>query len=235
MNVNRHPVSGAKREYRSPLREQNARRTRNTVVEAAARLFVERGYAATSFADIAEAAGVSRPTAFAAFGSKPALLHQVLDQAMAGDDEPVPVAQRPWFRPVWEATEPGAVMDGYAEVGKLINGRSAKLIEVVRRAADDSAEVAELWETVQRSRRAGAAMVMRYLASLSRAPRHFDIDRATDIVWIFSDPAHYDVLVGQCGRTEDDYSSCAATILPGSFGRPRGRPLGEKIHCDGAR
>jgi AcrR family transcriptional regulator len=218
VSVNRHPAPGTKREYRSPLREQNARRTRSAVVEAAARFFVERGYAATSFADIAEAAGVSRPTAFAAFGSKSALLHQVLDQAMAGDDEPVPVAQRPWFRPVWEATEPGAVVDAYAEVCKLINGRSAKLIEVIRRAADDSPEVAELWETIQRNRRAGAAMVMRHLASLPRAPRHFDIDRATDVVWIFNDPAHYDALVRQCGWTEDDYSSWTADQIRHALG-----------------
>lgn len=218
MSVNRDPASGTKREYRSPLREQNARRTRNAVVDAAARLFVERGYAATSFADIAEAAGVARPTAFAAFGSKPALLHQVLDQALAGDDEPVPVAQRPWFRPVWQATTPGAVLDAYAHVCKLINGRAAKLMEVVRRAADDSPEVAELWETLQHNRRTGATMVVRHLATLEPLPERLDIDRASDIVWIFNDPAHYDALVNQRGWSEEAYALWTADQMRHALG-----------------
>lgn len=76
-------------------------------------------------ADVARAAGVARPTVFAAFGSKAALLRQVLDEALAGDDEPVPVAHRPWFRPVWEAREPAAVLEAYAGVCTLIAGRAA--------------------------------------------------------------------------------------------------------------
>jgi AcrR family transcriptional regulator len=90
---------GSVRRYSSPLREENARRTRQAIIAAAHQLFTERGYGATSLADIAAAAGVARPTPSAVFGSKPALLKEVLDQALAGDDEPVPVAQRPWFRP----------------------------------------------------------------------------------------------------------------------------------------
>ena len=92
-----------KRRYQSRLRQDSTRRTRQAIVAAAGELFVANGYAATSLADIAVAAGVARPTVFAAFGSKPTLLRQVLDEALAGDDEPVPVADRPWFRPVWDA------------------------------------------------------------------------------------------------------------------------------------
>src|SRR5262252_1922799 len=92
--------SRPRRQYRSPVREEGAQRTRQAIVAAASELFLERGYVATSLADVAAAAGVARPTVFAAFGSKPALLQQVLDEALAGDDEPVPVAQRPWFQPI---------------------------------------------------------------------------------------------------------------------------------------
>ena len=210
MSVNRGAGSAPKRSYRSPLREENARRTRQAVVTAATRLFVERGYAATSLADIAAAAAVARPTAFAAFGAKPALLRAVIDQALAGDDEPVPVAERPWFRPVWEAATPGAAVDAYAHVCKLINGRAARLMEVARRAADEGPEISELWETLQRNRRAGAAMVVRHLATLSPVPDDLETERATDIVWIFNDPVHYDALVHQRGWTEDDYAAWTA-------------------------
>jgi AcrR family transcriptional regulator len=218
MSVNRVAGSAPKRSYRSPLREQNAQRTRQAVVTAATRLFLERGYAATSLADIAAAAAVARPTAFAAFGSKPALLRQVIDQAMAGDDDPVPVAERPWFRPVWQAATPGAVLDAYAQVCKLINGRAARLMEVVRRAADEGPEISELWASLQRNRRAGAAMVARHLATLAPVPDYFEAERATDIIWIFNDPAHYDALVNQRGWTEDDYADWTADQMRHGLG-----------------
>src|SRR5262245_5178069 len=93
MGVNSRPSDRGRRRYESPLRDQQARQTRQAIVAAANRLFVGRGYAATSLADIAREAAVARPTVFSAFGSKAALLREVVDQALAGDDEPVPVSE----------------------------------------------------------------------------------------------------------------------------------------------
>ncbi|MFB6394379.1 TetR/AcrR family transcriptional regulator [Polymorphospora lycopeni] len=175
------------------------------MVAAAGELFVARGYGATSLADIAARAGVARPTAFAAFGSKPALLRQVLDEALAGDDEPVPVAERPWFRPVWEAGTQAGVLDGYAGVCTLIGGRAAQIFEAVRRAADDNGEVAQVWETLLRNRRRGAAMVVERVRSLGPLRQGSDVERAVDVVWFLNDPAHYDALVTRCGWSEGDF------------------------------
>jgi AcrR family transcriptional regulator len=199
--------SSPRRRYQSQVREESARRTRHAVVQAAHELFTARGYGATSLADIAAVAGVARPTAFAAFGSKPALLRQVLDQAFAGDDEPVPVAQRPWFRPVWDAATPAAALDAYARVCTLISGRAARIVEVTRRAADQAPELGELWDTLQRNRRAGARMVIEHAASLGPLAAGLDTGRATDILWIFNDPALYDTLVSACGWTESGYTT----------------------------
>jgi AcrR family transcriptional regulator len=169
------------------------------VVAAATSLFAERGYTATSLAEVAAAAGVARPTVFAAFGSKGALLRQVLDEALAGDDEPVAVADRPWFRPVWDADSPAGVLTAYAGVCTLIGRRAARMFEVVRRAADDSPEVGELWETLCRNRIAGARMVVERVGERGAA---VDLDRAVDSLWIFNDPAHYDALVHRRGWPE---------------------------------
>lgn len=194
-----------RRRYRSSVRAEGARRTRQAIVATAGELFAERGYTATSLADIAAAAGVARPTVFAAFGSKAALLRQVLDQALAGDDAPVAVADRPWFRPVWDATTPSAVLDAYAEVCLIIARRAADLFETVRRAADDAPEAAELWNTLQANRRAGARMIVERLHTLGGLERELDPDTATDILWIFNDPAHYAALVSQRGWTEHTF------------------------------
>lgn len=177
---------------------------------AAGGLFVERGYAAVSLADIAAAAGVARPTVFAAFGSKAALLRQVLDEALAGDDEPVPVAQRPWFQPVWQATTPSEVLDAYAKVCTVIGARSARMFEAVRRAADADAAVAELWETMLDNRRAGAAMVVKQVQRVGSLRPGMRTDRATDLLSIFNDPGHYHLLVVDRGWSAKAFTAWLA-------------------------
>jgi AcrR family transcriptional regulator len=204
---------GARRQYRSAVREEGARRTRQAITAAAGDLFVARGYAATSLADIAVAAGVARPTVFAAFGSKPSLLRRVLDQALAGDDAPVPVADRPWFRPVWDATTPSAALDAYAHVCVTIARRAARLFETVRRAADETPDVAELWNTLQNNRYAGARMVVDHAQKLGPLAPHLDGDTATDILWIYNDPSLYSSLVLRRGWREEAFHHWLAASM----------------------
>lgn len=180
------------------------------MVAAASTLFAERGYITTSLAEVAAAAGVARPTVFAAFGSKGALLRQVLDEALAGDDEPVAVADRPWFRPVWDAASPAEVLDAYAGVCTLIGRRAARMFEVVRRAADDSPEVRDLWETLCRNRIAGARMVVERAVDRGAA---VDLERAVDSLWIFNDPAHYDALVHRRDWPETAFTTWLAARM----------------------
>ncbi|MER7546299.1 hypothetical protein ABTW95_25155 [Spirillospora sp. NPDC127506] len=156
----------------------------------------------------------------AASGSKPALLKQVLDQALAGDDEPVPVADRPWFRPVWDAATPAATLDAYADVCMLIGARGADLRDG---AADAAPETAELWRTVRANRRAGARMVVDHLVALGPLRPGLGVERAADVLWTFNDPAHYGALVHESGWPEPEFRDwlagvMRATLLPGSAG-----------------
>jgi AcrR family transcriptional regulator len=84
-----------KRPYRSPARESAAAATRARIREAATRLFIEQGYAATTLRQIAKAAGVGERTLYDAFASKAALFMHTLSVATVGDEEPVAVAARP--------------------------------------------------------------------------------------------------------------------------------------------
>src|SRR4051812_11217164 len=77
-----------KRPYSSTLRAAQARATRRAIVDAAARLFIELGYGATTVDAIAEAAGVSRKTVFTSVGGKADALKLAIDWAVTGDDEP---------------------------------------------------------------------------------------------------------------------------------------------------
>lgn len=206
------------------MREDAARRTRQAIVAAAADLFVTNGYTGTSLAAIAAAADVARPTVFAAFGSKAALLRQVLDRALAGDDEPVPVASRPWFAPVWQARTPPAVLDAYATACTLIGERAAAVFETVRRAADNAPEAAELWTTLQENRVAGARMVLDHVRRTGDLRPELDTERAVDVLWIWNDPAHYSALVGGRGWAPREYRDWLSARMRESLLPPQPHP-----------
>lgn len=193
------------RAYSSAIRHEGAQQTRRAIVAAAWELFLERGYAASSLRDIAGRAGVARPTVTAAFGSKPALLRQITDEALAGDEEPIPVAQRSWFLPVVLATTPGAVLEAYADACVLISGRTARLFEVVHRACAASPEIAQLWETLQSNRRAGAGMVVEQAMSRGRIRDDLESEQIADSLWTISDPAQYRALVLDRGWSRAEY------------------------------
>src|SRR3954447_15408302 len=83
------------KETQFPRRAAKAALTRQAVIEAAERQFVERGYGSTSVSDVAWTAGVSRATVFNSVGGKAALLRACYDVATVGDDDPTPLPQRP--------------------------------------------------------------------------------------------------------------------------------------------
>src|SRR6478672_3864307 len=69
-------------------RAERAEATRRRVVEAASRLFVERGYRATTIESVADAADVSVETVYKRFGNKAGLLKAAREVAVAGAPEP---------------------------------------------------------------------------------------------------------------------------------------------------
>jgi AcrR family transcriptional regulator len=70
-------------------RERDASRSRGAILDAAERLFAERGYDATSLNDVGQAAGVSRGTPGYFFGSKAELYRAVLDRCFAEATEAI--------------------------------------------------------------------------------------------------------------------------------------------------
>jgi AcrR family transcriptional regulator len=66
------------------LRERKKQRTREQIIEAAMGLFEERGYQATTIADIASAADVAPRTFFSYFPSKEAVVFHNVDRDLDG-------------------------------------------------------------------------------------------------------------------------------------------------------
>ncbi len=117
------------RAYHSPLRAQKARETRRRVLEAATRLFLERGYPKTTLAAVGREADVAADTVLHLFGSKRGLLTAVMDAAIGGDDEDVALLQR---------QDPQALrveQDQHRQLAMFATGMSAQLERI--RPLDD--------------------------------------------------------------------------------------------------
>jgi AcrR family transcriptional regulator len=151
-----------RRTYRSGIRRGDAPRL---VLAAAYRLFCDRGYLATSIEDIAAAAGVARPTVFTAVGPKPVILKVLVDQALAGDDEPVAIAARPWFTEALTEPDPARSLALHARNMCRISSRVAPLLRAMETAAGADPEAAVLWAERLRQRRVDMAAFAAALAA----------------------------------------------------------------------
>ena len=93
-------MSGPVKSYNSPLRELQAKRTRERILQAARETFRDKGYGATTLADIAGAAGVAESTVRAVFKTKPNLVEHLLRLAVRGSDDEMQLQQREAFQRV---------------------------------------------------------------------------------------------------------------------------------------
>jgi len=130
----------ARRRYSSQLRAEQASRTRAQVLAAATACFEESGWSGTTVAAIAKRAGVAVETVYSGFGSKKELLRQVIDVAVVGDTEPVPLVEREVFARLGEGTPEGRI-DAGIEMLTDIHERIAKLWRTVNEAAASDPEI----------------------------------------------------------------------------------------------
>ena len=184
------------------------------MIEAASRLFAERGYASTSVEEIARAAGVSRATVFSSVGGKPLLLKTAFDVAIVGDDKPVSLPDRERSRAVRAEPNPRKYLALYAGVVTEIGARLAPIAEAVRGAAGADADAKALWETHLAQRRTGAAHVVSDLVVKgARLRAGLDAQAAADLVWTFNDPGLYGQLVIRRGWTRERFEKWLADSM----------------------
>jgi AcrR family transcriptional regulator len=188
-----------------------------TIVDAGARLFTERGYVGTSMDDIAAAAGVSRATVFSSVGGKAAILKAAYDIAIVGDDEPVPLPQRPWAIAVRNEPDPRRMIDAYAAMITDVSGRVAPIYEAMHGAAGADREVRELWDAMRAERRGGAAGFVGFIVARHALRIGVDRKRAGDVVWALIDPSMYHLLVTEMAWSPPQFRTWLAETLAGQL------------------
>ena len=194
-------MAAGKRVYRSPLRAEQAQRTRVAVLDAAGRCFLERGYAATTMKDVAAAAGVSVQTVFGQ-GSKASLLLACVDRAVVGDDDEVPLARRELFTRLLEAPDRAGKLETLGEMARTYVPLTVPMIKVFAAAAAGDPEIAEAWTEYERRRRQDAGVLVGAFAPWLRAG--LDVDRAADIFWgLFSHVPIENLMSGRGWRLDE--------------------------------
>jgi AcrR family transcriptional regulator len=199
---------------RFPRRTVAARHTHDALIEAAGALFAERGYSGTTIEAIAARAGVARPTVFTSVpGGKPQLLKEARDRALAGDDEPVPVPQRPWFRHAMGQSDPRELLRLQAGNYRRILDRAARLERALAVGAGHHPELRDLYEQARAQRRIGTGMVSHRLAELDALRPGMTADEAADIIYALAAADLYLLLVDDRGWSPDTYEHWLANQL----------------------
>lgn len=203
----------ARRPYNAEGRRAQARATRERILETARALFVARGYASVSVADIAAAAGVSVPTVFAGFRSKANLLQEATEAALVGDADPVPLADRPAMRHVVAAPTAREVLERFAGLIVEAGPRVVPLYAVLHAAADADPELARIARTLDDQRLVGATRLAEVVLERLGGSDPERLAQVRDTIWTFNSPQLYTLLVTQRGWTPQRYGQWVARAL----------------------
>jgi AcrR family transcriptional regulator len=202
-----------RRSYDSSRRQEQARRNRGRILEAARDSFLARGYAATTIPDVATAAGVSVETVYKAFRNKAGLLKAVFDVAVAGDDEPLPVAERGFVAQIYAEPDPAAKLRRFAVYLAEAIPRTAEIQLLVRATAPLDRDIDAVWRQMQQERLTGMTTFAAHLAESGSLRAGVDAGEARDVLYSYMSVELYQMLVVERSWTVDRYRDFLATAL----------------------
>ena len=206
-------MTEVKRSYDASGRRAQARGRRLAVVLAARGLFERDGYRAATIAAIAAHAGVSAESVYRGFGTKAALAKAVFDLALAGDDEPVPVAERPAMQAVRDEPDVRRKIAMFVDGLAQRQARSARVTILIRdgRHVDDS--LAPVWAKLHDEGLTGMTTLGRHLLETGQLRDGIGLDEVRDVLWNYLAIDHYERLVLSRGWSLERYTRWLAEAI----------------------
>jgi AcrR family transcriptional regulator len=201
------------RPYNSDRRKARARETRLRAITAARELFIERGYPATTMDAISDRADIAPATLYRMFASKQALLKAVIDTTAVGDDEPIPLHDRPEVAELHEEPDPARYLAGFAHVARVTGERLAPMQQVLRSAAAVDPDAADMLSVIAEQRYTGQGFVARGLADRNALRSPLTEPQAHDIIYTLMSPEVRHILTQERGWTYRQYEQWLADTL----------------------
>jgi AcrR family transcriptional regulator len=189
-------------------RRERSRKTRARIVEAAYRRFIEGGYG-VPLADIAASANVSVQNLYVAFRNKQTLAGAVLELAVLGDDLPIPPHRRPWFQSLVDASDPGTALKIWVDNTLPIYARVAPLAGMFLAEP----ELTAIWANSEELRVDGFRYAMETVLAKGRGRPGYDLETATDTMFVLLSPLLYQELVGSRGWTAERWGTWVTDVL----------------------
>jgi len=211
-----------RRAYDASNRQEQARRTRLAVLEAARERFLRDGYARTTVAAIAAEAGVSVETVYKAFGNKPGLVKALFDVAIVGDDEPVPMLQREFVARNMAEPDPRRKLAAYGEHLAEVAPRANPVQLVVRDAAASDQAAAAVWRQLNAERLAGMTAFATHLHEGGHLRTGIGMEDARDVLWTMNSVEVWDLLVKGRGWPVGRYGAWVGEQLIAALLPPAG-------------
>ncbi|HWO61182.1 MAG TPA: TetR family transcriptional regulator [Umezawaea sp.] len=169
----------ATREYRSSVRARHAEDTRRTIVDAAVALFAEQGYARTSVAAVAAAAGVALNTVYTSVGGKSALIMALTDDG-AGDPTAIETVRR-----IAEADDPVEILRLTAEGTARVRRARWRVLGILLDNRTSDPDVAAAADAATRVVRDRLDLVAARLVEVGGLRPGLDVDRVGQVLWFY--------------------------------------------------
>jgi AcrR family transcriptional regulator len=214
------------RRYRSAVRTEHARQTRADILTSARRLFVERGYAATTVGEIATGAGVAVDTVYAAVGAKPVVFRLLLETAISGSDEAVAAEERDYVQRIRAQSRARDKISTYAAAIRAISERMGPLHLVLRDAAAQAPELARIRDDISTRRAQNMLLLARDLIATGDLRPDLDVEEIADVIWTMNSAEFHHLLVYERGWTPDRFEHwladtwCRLFLASATDGRP---------------
>jgi AcrR family transcriptional regulator len=194
-------------------RAEQARLTRRRIIDAAAELFLERGYGATMLDQVAGRAGVAVQTVYFHFGNKATLLKHALDVAAVGDDEPVPLLERPWMDRLKAEPDPLRMIELWVANGRKILERIAPIMAVIRGTIGTDPDLAAQWHLNEQQRRTAHNALAQVLADRGVLVAGFTCQDAGDLAFLITSVEGYLLATTTLGWTPEHWERTTVSIL----------------------
>ena len=205
------------RKYSSPVRDEQATRTRTRILDAASELFLERGYARTTMKDIADQAGVARDTVHAVFGNKARVLTALIDARLVPDNSVANVTQRSDAQAIKDEVDQRRQIELFATFITGVSTELRPVFEILRTASAVEPEMAKVFEEMDRFRMQNMQTYARWIAA--RGPLRVSTRRAGEIIWTLASPDVARMLCDELGWSQAKHArwlsdTLARTLLP---------------------
>lgn len=202
---------------RSRAPQARTRLARRAVLDAARALFLERGYDGTTIEGISGRSEIPQATVYRLFSSKKGILKALLDTSIAGDDEPVPVAERSQVRSMLDATRPADALAQLAAISVAINARTAPIYRILVSAASSDPGVAAILDELTRQRQEGQGRVASALAEVDALRPGLRAQDAGDVIHALASPELYHLLVVDRAWPAERYKRWLSEALAGQL------------------